>query len=209
MARCLDKEPDKRSTIDELIDGFDRKVVAASPLPATANDASRGASRPAVIAIAGLVALAVLLYSLAGKSFFEKDARIKEKISIAVRLPAGMTDANGGPIMNEVSYVAFVLSVADGVIAGVNSLSRSSNVMPVAVTTTRVTYVGNDGVMISDDEHAVIIEANRDLIVEVINPKLVIGLHFLPGRLNTEPDQVLGLYPDADVFTQVLEWRRY
>jgi len=57
--------------------------------------------------------------------------------------------------------------------------------------------------------NTLISEANRDLIIEVINPKLVIGLHFLPGRINAEPDQVLGLYPDVDVFTQVLEWRRY
>jgi L-ascorbate metabolism protein UlaG (beta-lactamase superfamily) len=51
--------------------------------------------------------------------------------------------------------------------------------------------------------------ANRDVILDEIDPGLVIGLHFQRNFVGGESQMVLNLYPDADVFKEPLEFRRY
>ena len=69
-------------------------------------------------------------------------------------------DSDGTLISEAVEYVVFVMSVADGVNAdGDNSLSTASPGLSLTQSTIKITYIGNDGVYISDGEKGVIIDA--------------------------------------------------
>lgn len=69
-------------------------------------------------------------------------------------------DSEGNDIADDTDYQAFVLSVADGVTATVNAISEASDVISMKrVTTVDVTYISNDGVMISDGDKVVLIDA--------------------------------------------------
>ncbi len=76
-----------------------------------------------------------------------------------ITLGATAKDSGGRLIEESVDYLVFVLSVADGVNATNNALSSSSNQISLRQTTVKITYIGNDGVYISDGEKAVIIDA--------------------------------------------------
>lgn len=69
------------------------------------------------------------------------------------------TDIKGEVIVEDVEYLVFVLSVADGTNAVNNTLSNASNSITLTQTTIEITYIGNDGVMISDGEKKVIVDA--------------------------------------------------
>lgn len=69
------------------------------------------------------------------------------------------TDVNGTVLVEAVEYVVFILSIADGEIATINALSSSSNNITLAQTSIKITYIGNDGVYISDGMVAVVIDA--------------------------------------------------
>ena len=51
--------------------------------------------------------------------------------------------------------------------------------------------------------------ANRDVIMNHINPKHVIGLHFRAQNVQAETAQVTQLYDNAIVFTMPLEFKRF
>lgn len=74
-----------------------------------------------------------------------------------VTLAATAVDVAGESIVEGVTYVAFVLSAGTDA-ASSNALSAPSNAIPVASTTVKVTYLGNAGVLISDDTHAVVMD---------------------------------------------------
>ena len=86
---------------------------------------------------------------------------LPENMDIATALPADATDIQGNLISNNIAYVLFVLSVADGQNANLNALSAPSNEIILTDTSpsVEVTYICNDGIMISNDEHTVLIDA--------------------------------------------------
>lgn len=77
---------------------------------------------------------------------------------IIQRLSDSAVDTDGNPVSEGNTYGAYVLSVADGTNANMNVLSTVSNFIKVAVTTVKITYLRNDGVLISDGENKVIID---------------------------------------------------
>lgn len=84
---------------------------------------------------------------------------VKNGRSIQTTLSETLLDSDGDPIENGNSYRIYVLSVADGENAILSTLSVASSVLSLAVTTIKITYIGNDGVYISDGDKAVIIDA--------------------------------------------------
>ncbi len=74
-----------------------------------------------------------------------------------ITFEASSNDSDGKPITEYVEYVVFVLSVADGTIASLNSLSVASS--PVLLTRIKIVYLGNDGVYITDGEKGLIVDA--------------------------------------------------
>ncbi len=59
-------------------------------------------------------------------------------------------DSDGAPVRENVSYRIFVLSIADGVITDTNRLAEPSVEITLAFTTVKVTYLGNNGVLLAD-----------------------------------------------------------
>ena len=75
-----------------------------------------------------------------------------------VVLDASSVDVEQQPIVEAKEYVVSVLSIStDESIS--NSISPRSEPITLAQTTIKITYIGNDGVYISDGEKAVIIDA--------------------------------------------------
>lgn len=70
-----------------------------------------------------------------------------------------LMDSDGLFITNDQSYVGFIMSVADDTEQTLNSLSEASNILPVGITSIKVTYAGNMGVVISDGTNQVAIDA--------------------------------------------------
>ena len=52
--------------------------------------------------------------------------------------------------------------------------------------------------------NTLLMESNRDLIIEQINPKHIIAAHLRAGQLESEADNVRNIYPDATIFTEPL-----
>lgn len=50
---------------------------------------------------------------------------------------------------------------------------------------------------------------NRDALIDNVNPKNIVGLHFLRNSLSTSLSQLNSIYPEADAFTEPLEIRVY
>ncbi len=78
---------------------------------------------------------------------------------LEVSLSSSTTDIDDVVIKNNQSYKAYVLSIADGTHAIENSLAIGSNIMRIAFTRIKITYLQNEGVMISDGESMVLIDA--------------------------------------------------
>ena len=83
----------------------------------------------------------------------------KSGSDVVALLSANLLDSDGTAIVEGNTYFAQVLSMADGTIATENSLSSASNSFELAQTTVKITYLQNDGVMISDGTFKVIIDA--------------------------------------------------
>jgi len=77
--------------------------------------------------------------------------------TIDIILGNSSVDSNGDAIVNGKSYVAFVLTVADGMTTSLNVLSTSSNSILLGII--RVMYLQNDGVLISNGENQILIDA--------------------------------------------------
>lgn len=75
-----------------------------------------------------------------------------------VSLSASLMDADGASIQEGRPYVIFVLSVADGDNATINSLSAVSSPIELAQHAIKITYMGNMGFVISDGSKQVIID---------------------------------------------------
>lgn len=75
-----------------------------------------------------------------------------------VTLRSALTDADGTAIVEGKAYVVFVLSMADGVKATLNSLSGVSQPIELAQHAIKITYMGNMGFVISDGNKQVIID---------------------------------------------------
>ncbi|RMF27294.1 MAG: MBL fold metallo-hydrolase [Bacteroidetes bacterium] len=77
-----------------------------------------------------------------------------------LRLPDTLSTAEGQPIAEGTSYLAFVLSIADGAQANQNALSEPSPPFTLENTAApvQVTYICNDGILLSDGEHKVLID---------------------------------------------------
>ncbi|NOT08933.1 MAG: hypothetical protein HOP28_12110 [Gemmatimonadales bacterium] len=93
----------------------------------------------------------------------------KTSQNVKVTLPTDALDSDGDAILEGTSYTAFVLSVADGVNAKDNALSSASNAVKIAPTTVKITFVGDDGVVITDGAKTVIIDAMPPSFSVVIN----------------------------------------
>lgn len=78
--------------------------------------------------------------------------------SVTMVLGSDARDTDGEVLQNDQSYGVFVLSVADGVRANLNALSQPSNTLTLAVTSVKVTYIGNNGIMISDGTSKVVMD---------------------------------------------------
>lgn len=78
---------------------------------------------------------------------------------ILSQMPDDILDTDGDFIIDGIDYRAVVLSVADGTTATINQISFPSNEMALAETTVKITYMANDGVMIEDENHKVLIDA--------------------------------------------------
>lgn len=76
-----------------------------------------------------------------------------------VTLPTNSLDSDGEAIIEGTLYTAFVLSVADGINAKDNALSAPSNSIKAAQTTVKITFVADDGVIITDGTKTVIVDA--------------------------------------------------
>ena len=74
-------------------------------------------------------------------------------------LSATTLDSDGDAIVEGVPYRAFVLSVADRIDAGIDALSDAANEIVMAQTTVKVTYLNNEGVLISDGNTRILIDA--------------------------------------------------
>ncbi|MEO9965253.1 MAG: MBL fold metallo-hydrolase [Reichenbachiella sp.] len=81
----------------------------------------------------------------------------KGKSKQKTELPLGYTDISGEKIEEGVSYTGFVMSVGAEGIASV--LSEPSNAIAIKQSSIKITYIGNDGVYISNGSKAVIIDA--------------------------------------------------
>ncbi|MCE7990558.1 MAG: hypothetical protein HEP71_01205 [Roseivirga sp.] len=75
-----------------------------------------------------------------------------------VSLSANLMDADGTTIAEGRPYVVFILSVADGDQATLNSLSTVSSAIELAQHAIKITYMGNMGFLISDGSKQVIID---------------------------------------------------
>jgi L-ascorbate metabolism protein UlaG (beta-lactamase superfamily) len=104
--------------------------------------------------------------------------------SVGVSLPVGALDSDGDPIVEGVSYAAFVLAVADGVNTSGNSLSPASNTIAAARTTIKITFVGADGVAITDGVKTVLIDALPFGFSVVINQVTTAWVPAAPGLLD-------------------------
>ena len=104
-------------------------------------------------------------------------------------LPATLLDTDGDAIGDGAEYVAYVLTVPGGS-ATAGALSAPSNPVVLAVTTIKITYLRNAGVLIEDGERSVIIDgltAGLGGWLEMDGAEL--------GRLSAGT----GMYGDADV----------
>ena len=73
------------------------------------------------------------------------------------------TDSDGDLIANDIPYSVFVLTVADGRDANVNTLASASVPITLKDVILEITYLQNDGVLISDGENQVLVDALVDL----------------------------------------------
>ena len=84
----------------------------------------------------------------------------KSGSTLVVTFAKATKDSDGARITEDVDYQVFVLSVADGTTATINGLSEASAAVKLErITTADVTYISNDGVMISDGNQVVLIDA--------------------------------------------------
>ena len=110
----------------------------------------------------------VIVVTATGASSFNLDAAnaldiarvttvAKTGSNINIVLGENAVDADGNSIVNNKSYKVFVLTVADGIIALLNALSSpSAEIFMGGVT---ITYLQNEGVLISDGENQILIDA--------------------------------------------------
>jgi len=111
----------------------------------------------------------VYLHKQSSPNFDRASAEAKQSGRFMIRTKTGAdqdfqwdpqtSDTEGGPIQEGETYVGYVLSVADGINADINTLSEPSNSIAMAQTTIKITYIGNDGVMISAGDRKVLIDA--------------------------------------------------
>ena len=85
--------------------------------------------------------------------------RAPEAGSTVVTFTAETVDVDGDVLTEGRPYVVFVLSLPDGIVAGLGALSAPSAEVTLAVRTVKITYLANDGVLIEDDQHRVLIDA--------------------------------------------------
>lgn len=87
----------------------------------------------------------------------------KTGLDQSIILAEDALDTDGDGIKNDEPYVVFVMSLADGQNATINVLSDPSSeitlITIVQVNEVEVTYIANDGVMISNGEKTVMIDA--------------------------------------------------
>lgn len=101
----------------------------------------------------------------AGFSLAAAEGRALDRLTVvipgtgnySVSPTATTLDADGNPITEGTTYVAYVLSIASDP-EGSNALALPSNAVPLATTTIKITYLGNAGVMVADDNNAVVID---------------------------------------------------
>ncbi|MEP5613356.1 MAG: MBL fold metallo-hydrolase [Cyclobacteriaceae bacterium] len=74
-------------------------------------------------------------------------------------LTATSVDHSGELIEEDIEYVVFVLSKSDESSEATSSLSSASSFITLKQTSIRITYVGNDGVYITDGKKGVLIDA--------------------------------------------------
>lgn len=82
---------------------------------------------------------------------------VKRSAKTEFTLASDFTDTDGEAIIEGVSYTGFILSM--GVEGVSNVLSSPSNAITLKQASIKITYIGNDGVHISDGTQAVIIDA--------------------------------------------------
>ena len=78
---------------------------------------------------------------------------------IQVNLDTSLLDTDGDAIVEDVAYQVLVWSVADGINATIDILSDASAAITLRSVSIVITYIGNDGVFITDGEKKVIIDA--------------------------------------------------
>lgn len=78
---------------------------------------------------------------------------------ISAVLDMAATDSDGDLIANDIAYLVFVLTVADGDDANVNTLASAAVAITLKDVALEITYLQNDGVLISDGENRVLVDA--------------------------------------------------
>jgi len=81
--------------------------------------------------------------------------------TIDIVLGENIVDSNGDSITNDKTYKSFVMTVADGISTSLNAISSSSGSILLGLV--HITYIQNDGVLISNGENQIFIDA-------VVNP---------------------------------------
>ncbi len=76
---------------------------------------------------------------------------------VLVRLDPAATDSDGNPLSVGTEYFAQVISIGAG-IANLNAVSSPSNSSEFSDKTVKITYLGNDGVLIADSLNRVIVD---------------------------------------------------
>lgn len=108
----------------------------------------------------------------------------KANRDVKVALSAATLDVDGQPIGEDIPYFALALSVADGVNAKEHSLSAPSNTMRAGQTTVKLTFVADDGVLVSDGTKAVAIDALPPTSTVLVNQQTISWIPAAPGLLD-------------------------
>lgn len=118
-----------------------------------------------------------------------------------VQLPPGALDSDGDAIVEGTPYTAFMLSLADGVLATEHALSAPSNSVKGAQTAVKITFVGDMGVVISDGTRSVLVDAlplNFSVVIGTMN------INWLPAAPGLVAAIQAGTPPYHDVIASLV-----
>ena len=118
--------------------------------------------------------------------------------NISIILTSGTKDIDGDLLQNDVGYIVHILTIADGTNSNINALSNASNALTLRFTGASlgisITYLQNEGVLISNGEIQILIDA-------VMNPGSLSGwVH--PGT--AEQNKILNAQAPYDQIDLIL-----